>query len=83
MNIRTLDADEALDRLRESHSDDETRAAIKTLDQRFREDAPAAFIAWTEVTRALNADVVLDDPDVHDPFTAIWRWAKSPGASSR
>jgi peptide/nickel transport system substrate-binding protein len=76
-------ADAALDQLRESHSDDQTRAAVKALDQRFREDVPAAFIAWTEVTRALNADVVLDDPDLHDPFTAIWRWVKSPGIPPR
>jgi peptide/nickel transport system substrate-binding protein len=76
-------ADAALDQLRESHSENQTRAAVKALDERFREDAPAAFIAWTEVTRALNADIALDDPELHDPFTAIWRWVKSPGISSR
>jgi peptide/nickel transport system substrate-binding protein len=76
-------ADAALDELRESTSDQATTAALAKVDQRFREDVPAAFIAWTEVTRALNADVVLDDPDTHDPFTVIWRWAKSPGAPAR
>ena len=73
-------ADAALDRLRESNSDDETRAALRQLDERFREDVPAAFLAWTEVTRALNANVRVDDPSLHDPFTAIWRWTKSSGA---
>lgn len=76
-------ANAVLDQLRESRSDEETRAAIRAVDQRFREDAPAAFIAWTEVTRALHADVVVGDENVHDPFTAIWRWQKVPGTSSR
>jgi peptide/nickel transport system substrate-binding protein len=76
-------ADAALDQLRQSVSEAETRAAVKAVDERFREDAPAAFIAWTEVTRALNADVTIDDADIYDPFTAIWRWAKAPAGPSR
>ena len=76
-------ADAALDRLRESQTETETRAALAEVARRFREDAPAAFIAWTEVTRVLNADVVVSDPDLHDPFTAIWRWARAPGAPRR
>ena len=36
-------------------SDDEIRTAIGDLRQRFYEDAPAAFLAWTQVTRAVDA----------------------------
>jgi peptide/nickel transport system substrate-binding protein len=76
-------ADATLDQLRESHSDDQTRAALRAVDERFRADAPAAFIAWTEVTRALTADILVGQENVHDPFTAIWRWQKGPGNTSQ
>lgn len=72
-------ANPALDQLRESTTDDEIREAVSALAQRFREDAPAAFIAWTNVTRVLNADVHVDDPTVQDPFLAIWRWRRTAG----
>ena len=29
------------------------------------------------------AIVTLDDPELHDPFTAIWRWVKSSGTPPR
>jgi peptide/nickel transport system substrate-binding protein len=76
-------ADAALDRLRESQGDAETRAAVAEVARRFRDDVPAAFIAWTEVTRALTADIAVGEPNLHDPFTAIWRWARAPGGGSR
>jgi peptide/nickel transport system substrate-binding protein len=74
-------ADLALDRLRESQTEAETRAALAEVARRFRDDVPAAFIAWTEVTRALNADITVSDSNLHDPFTAIWRWARAPGGT--
>jgi hypothetical protein len=67
-------ADEALDLLRRSRTDTEVRAAVANLRQRFYEDAPAAFLAWPERTRAV--DVRFDVGDRSDPeiLGNLWRW---------
>lgn len=79
MNTATQDsgytgADALLDRLRQSTSDDEMRAAIRALALQFREDAPAAFIAWLEITRAVDARFDVGDQAGEDPFANVWRW---------
>jgi peptide/nickel transport system substrate-binding protein len=67
-------ADPVLDRLRESRSDDEIRSAIGDLRQRFYEDAPAAFLAWTQVTRAVDARFDVGDESSPDVFANLWQW---------
>ncbi|MBA3638356.1 MAG: ABC transporter substrate-binding protein [Acidobacteria bacterium] len=67
-------ADALLDQLRRSISDDEVRAAVRALAARFHEDAPAAFIAWLEITRAVDAKFDVGVTAGEDPFTNIWRW---------
>ena len=67
-------ADTVLDQLRRSTSDDDTRAAVAALAQTFRDDAPAAFIAWLEITRALDARLSVGGDTVQDPFANIWQW---------
>ena len=73
-------ADALLDRLRRSTSDDEVRTTVRELAVRFREDAPAAFIAWLEITRAVDARFDVGVSAGEDPFANIWRWklAKQP-----
>ncbi len=67
-------ADELLDAVRRSTSDDQMRSCLAALAQRFYDDAPAAFIAWTEVTRAVAARFSVGESTTHDPFSNIWQW---------
>jgi peptide/nickel transport system substrate-binding protein len=67
-------ANAALDQLRRSTSDEDTRAAVATLTRTFHEDAPAAFIAWLEVTRAVDSSFAVGDDQTQDPFANIWQW---------
>ena len=55
-------ADEVLDRLRQALLDSDVRAAVADLRQRFHEDVPAAFLAWPETTRAVDARFDIGDP---------------------
>jgi peptide/nickel transport system substrate-binding protein len=72
--------DGLLDRLRASTSDDQARAAIAELGQRFREDVPAIFLAWPQVTRAIDAHIHVGPGNEQDPFAKIWEW-RPAGAS--
>ena len=47
-------ADAALERLRRSTSDQETRAAVNDLQTIFRDDPPAVFLMWPTVVRAVS-----------------------------
>jgi ABC-type transport system substrate-binding protein len=67
-------ADAALDRLRRSTDEAEVRSSLAALARRFHEDAPAAFLAWLEVTRAIDARVDIADDEARDPFMNLWRW---------
>ncbi len=75
-------ADVALDRLRLSRSDDEIRSAIGDLRQRFYEDAPAAFLAWTQVTRAVDARFDVGDESSPDVFGNLWQWHLADATSA-
>jgi peptide/nickel transport system substrate-binding protein len=68
-----------LDRLRRSISDEDTRAAVADLTRTFHEDAPAAFIAWLEITRAVDARFTVGDHESQDPFLNIWQWRRATG----
>ncbi len=77
-------ADEALDRLREALQDSDVRAAVADLRQRFYEDVPAAFIAWPETTRAVDARFDIGDRSNPDIFASLWRWrAAAPDRGTR
>lgn len=73
-------ADALLDQLRRSTSDDQVRDAIRALALRFRDDAPAAFIAWLEFTRAVDAKFDVGVAPGEDPFANIlqWKLARQP-----
>lgn len=72
-------ADEAFDALQRSTTDLDVRTAVASLAQRFYEDAPAAFIAWTEITRAVDSRFVVPDVGADDPFAKIWQWRPAGG----
>jgi peptide/nickel transport system substrate-binding protein len=72
-------ANVALDQLRNSHLDGDIRVAVATLRQRFYEDAPAAFLAWPETTRAIDARFDIGDQSDPDVFANLWRWRAGAG----
>jgi len=67
-------ADGLLDAFRGSTSDAGARDAVIALSRRFYEDAPAAFLAWTEITRAVDSRFEVPEVGAEDPFAKIWRW---------
>jgi peptide/nickel transport system substrate-binding protein len=67
-------ADEVLDRLRQALLDSDVRAAVADLRQRFNEDVPAAFLAWPETTRAVDARFDIGDRSNPEVFATLWRW---------
>jgi peptide/nickel transport system substrate-binding protein len=71
-------ADAALDELRKSHVDADVRVAVANLRQRFYEDVPAAFLAWPETTRAVDARFDIGDQSDPDVFANLWRWRLAP-----
>jgi peptide/nickel transport system substrate-binding protein len=74
LNSGYTGADELLDQLRRSWTDEETRQILAALAQRFHEDSPAAFIAWTEVTRAVSSRFDVGEDRAQDPFFNMWQW---------
>lgn len=83
LNSGYIGADEALDRLRSSLTDDGVRDAVRELADTFEHDVPAAFIAWLEVTRAVSTRVSIGGATERDPFSQLWQWrpATSDGNS--
>jgi peptide/nickel transport system substrate-binding protein len=66
--------DDAFDRFRLAGTNDETRAAVHALVERFSQDVPALFIAWVEVTRAVDTRFVAGDTQASDPFLNLRQW---------
>lgn len=67
-------ADAILERLRSASGDDETRQAVADLQQRFYQDAPAAFIAWIEATRAVDESFDVGGPNDPEILANTWKW---------
>jgi peptide/nickel transport system substrate-binding protein len=77
-------ADEALDRLRGALQDSDVRTAVADLRLRFHEDVPAAFLAWPETTRAVDARFDIGDRSNPDIFASLWHWrVAQPGRGTR
>ena len=64
----------AFDAFRLADSDEETRAAVTELVERFHEDVPALFIAWLQVVRAVDTSFDVGDGHTPDPFASLWQW---------
>jgi peptide/nickel transport system substrate-binding protein len=66
--------DHALEQLRQARTEPETRAAVGDLRAQFYEDAPAAFLAWIQTSRAVDSRFDLGDRSDPEVFTNLWRW---------
>lgn len=66
--------DSVLERLRTVRPDTEVRTAVADLRERFYEDVPAAFLAWPETTRAIDARFDLGERSDPDVFANLWKW---------
>jgi ABC-type transport system substrate-binding protein len=75
-------ADSVLDRIRAASSDAETRSAVADLQQKFYEDAPAAFLAWIEATRAVDGRFDVGPQDSGDIFANVWSWRPAVSRSA-
>ena len=77
-------ADAVLDRLRQARRDEDIRASVGDLRQRFFDDLPAVVLAWTQVTRAVDSRR-FDIGDRSDPEILAnmykWRLATAQSAS--
>jgi peptide/nickel transport system substrate-binding protein len=71
-------ADAALDELRHSYLDGDVRIAMANLRQRFYEDVPAAFLVWTEKTRAVDSRFDIGDKQDPDVLANLWQFHVGP-----
>ena len=68
-------ADDVLDRLRQARDNDkDVRLAIADLRQRFYDDVPAVFLAWTETTRAVDARFDIGDGAAPEILANMYKW---------
>jgi hypothetical protein len=67
-------ADGVLDRLRQARVDEDIRIGVGDLRQRFYDDVPAVFLAWTETTRAVDARFDVGDLANPEIFANMYRW---------
>ncbi len=70
-------ADAALDRLRETFVDADTKRAVGDLQRIFYEDPPAIFVAWPQTSRAISAKIRVPYENSMDVVGRLWRseWA--------
>ena len=79
-------ADAVLDRLRQARQDEDIRIGVGDLRQRFYDDVPAVFLAWTQTTRAV--DVRFDLGDRADPeifanmYANMYKWRLASGETA-
>lgn len=66
--------DSVLERLRTVRPNSEIRTAVADLRERFYEDVPAAFLAWPETTRAIDARFDVGEQSGPDIFANLWKW---------
>jgi peptide/nickel transport system substrate-binding protein len=71
-------ADATLDRFRAATSDDEIRSSVEAMQQTFRDDPPALFLAWVQASRALSKAFVVPDEGSGDILGTIRQWRGVP-----
>jgi ABC-type transport system substrate-binding protein len=67
-------ADAVLDRIRSARSDEEVRAATADLEQTFRENPPAVFLAWQTQARAVSRRFAVVAEPNRDILSTAWQW---------
>ena len=60
----------------------EIREAIGDLRQPVYEDAPAAFLAWIQITRAVDSRFDVGDRSSPEVFSNLWRWHLADATSA-
>jgi ABC-type transport system substrate-binding protein len=60
--------------LRASSSDTEVRAITKKLQESFKKDPPAIFLAWNERARAVRGDFQIAVEPGADPLPRLWQF---------
>ncbi|MDQ3071450.1 MAG: ABC transporter substrate-binding protein [Acidobacteriota bacterium] len=70
-------ADDALDLMRYARTPDETKAAVRKIQDVMRDDPPAIFIAYPQVARAVNRRFEIPSGE-EDIFHTIARWKLAP-----
>jgi hypothetical protein len=77
LNTGYTAADAALDRLRETFADADTKQAVGELQRVFHEDPPAIFVAWPQTSRAISARIHVPYENSMDVVGRLWRaeWA--------
>ena len=71
------ESDRVIDILRQTSNEAAVRSANSRLQQIWRDDPPALFLAWSERTRAVSkAFTIVQESgrDPVDPLYTIWRW---------
>jgi peptide/nickel transport system substrate-binding protein len=77
---RNSDADQLFDLLRHSTNEATTRSATRRLQETFRDDPPALFLAWNTRARAIRRDFSIPEAG-RDPIQTLWKWAPSATAT--
>jgi len=67
-------ADAVLDRLRQAREDEDIRAGVVDLRQRFYDDVPAVFLAWILQIRAVDARFDIGDRRDPELLANMYRW---------
>jgi peptide/nickel transport system substrate-binding protein len=67
-------ADGALDRLRDARTEEETRQAVRSLQQVMRDDPPGVFLLWPEAARAVSARFRVPLTPNRDIFATLPQW---------
>lgn len=67
-------ADGALDRLRDARTEEETRQAVRSLQQVMRDDPPAVFLLWSHTSRAVSARFRVPLTPDRDIFATLPQW---------
>jgi ABC-type transport system substrate-binding protein len=67
-------ADQILDRLRVADAETDIRQTVADLQVRLQQDAPAVFLAWTEIVRAVGKRYAIEVGEDRDVFANLWRW---------
>jgi peptide/nickel transport system substrate-binding protein len=77
-------ADGALDRMREARTEEETRQAVRSVQQVMRDDPPAVFLLWPETARAVSARFRVPVATDRDIIYTLPQWtlASPPDAST-
>lgn len=71
-------ADAAFDRLRDARTDADRRAGASLLQRTLREDPPAVFLYWNELTRAVSRRYTLPPSADRDIISTLAQWRLAP-----